>query len=526
MKKLIKPLGVTASLFALTFVSVTMADTYNISGKTDETACGESVRFYSETALVTVIGNQVSATVHGHTRTGTLVGNSITYSVSYPEDEGITTSKGSITINQDGTITGNLNWNWSNSKFSCSGTDTFSGIKEGACGDERDDIISEYKKYKVSLTPKCDDFSQSASSSNYLFSQFNTGDYSYALVRQPLITSTASGYGLDTWIKYIGKVHSINSAYRNPVHNFKPVNEGGAGSTAKQSRHMFGDAVDLKNETRTLKEYGLLKKAASTASADYIEPWTGPCKNGCVHADWRKHSGVYAKRPTVVNSRLAVKTHSSVVINQTKSQSWQIRENAFRTLQKNLPDTSKQLKSRNNISNVFVSLLAKESQYVATSSDLPEEYTTYYGDLIDVVANIKDIKSVNVLLKPSVLTTGNMVIEGLASFGDKVIQKVINNLYESTSDTERVALIQVMTSMLSRGTIKEFNNKQSVEVVLLKAVKDSDPFIKLNSIRGLSYFNDLTAQKAIMDVSLFDSYIVDGDYPVRNEAKELLQKAP
>ena len=31
MKKLIKPLGVIASLFALTFVSVTMADTYNVT---------------------------------------------------------------------------------------------------------------------------------------------------------------------------------------------------------------------------------------------------------------------------------------------------------------------------------------------------------------------------------------------------------------------------------------------------------------------------------------------------------------
>jgi hypothetical protein len=156
------------------------------------------------------------------------------------------------------------------------------------CGDERDSIIKEYITYKIPFTPTCDEFTQTAHTADYSFSDLNTGDYSWALIRQPLVNSAVVGYGLEKWVANIGSVHLITSAYRNPARNARV---GGATS----SRHLYGDAVDLQNVTRSTSEYNLLRKAALSAGADYVEPLNGPCGTGCVHADWRKHKGPYAQ---------------------------------------------------------------------------------------------------------------------------------------------------------------------------------------------------------------------------------------
>jgi len=51
--------------------------------------------------------------------------------------------------------------------------------------------------------------------------------------------------------------------------------------------------ADLRNETYTENEWTAMHTAAANANADYIEPRDGPCGLGCVHADWRTHSGGY-----------------------------------------------------------------------------------------------------------------------------------------------------------------------------------------------------------------------------------------
>ena len=159
------------------------------------------------------------------------------------------------------------------------------------CGDERDEIIAEYRAYDVNLTPACEDFTQTVpSTAPYTFDKYNIhNNYGWALIREPL--TRKSGDGLRSWVVNIklllGAKRPVNSAYRAPKRNKKI---GGAA----QSRHMYGDAIDLRNVTRTLAEYEAMRDAANVAGADYIEPWIGPCKDGCVHADWRSHSGGYS----------------------------------------------------------------------------------------------------------------------------------------------------------------------------------------------------------------------------------------
>jgi len=159
-----------------------------------------------------------------------------------------------------------------------------------ACGDERDDIIAEYVHLNIlfylgtspqSSAPRCQDFTSQAHSVFYSFDNLNTGDFpSWAIINATL--TRGGGAGLDAWVRLAGgaPVRPLNSVYRNPVHN------SGIGGAAR-SRHMFGDAVDMRNITRTAQEHHVLRFAANRAKASYIEPINGPCKLGCVHADWR-----------------------------------------------------------------------------------------------------------------------------------------------------------------------------------------------------------------------------------------------
>ena len=104
----------------------------------------------------------------------------------------------------------------------------------------------------------------------------------------PLIVPASSGYGMDNWRQLYGGPRIINSGYRDPVQN---VQAGGVAA----SRHQFGDAVDLRNQQGTLDEWQAMVSAAGGAKANFIEPQSGPCGLGCVHADWRLHDrGKYA----------------------------------------------------------------------------------------------------------------------------------------------------------------------------------------------------------------------------------------
>ena len=149
-----------------------------------------------------------------------------------------------------------------------------------SCGDQRDQIIQEYRTDLPDFIPQCSDFTQG-------FTYLNTGDYSWALVRVPLVNglgSITTSYGAVT----------VNSAYRNPVRN------GNVPGSAGHSRHMYGDAVDIGNSPATLANWQALYQTAQSAGANFIEGQTSryPCRCTtdrcvCLHADWRSTPGPY-----------------------------------------------------------------------------------------------------------------------------------------------------------------------------------------------------------------------------------------
>jgi len=153
-----------------------------------------------------------------------------------------------------------------------------------ACGDERSKIIQEHLFYKVNFVPLCSYFTQTAHSQYFDFPELNKGDYSWALIKRPLVIPASSGYGLDKWRQLYGGPRIVNSAYRNPARNacLPPSCTKGV----PQSRHMHGDAADLKNESATMQEWQNMWDKAWQAGANYVEPQS-QSGLGHVHADWR-----------------------------------------------------------------------------------------------------------------------------------------------------------------------------------------------------------------------------------------------
>jgi hypothetical protein len=162
-------------------------------------------------------------------------------------------------------------------------------VPREACGDARDTLMAAYAEHGVPLQPRCADFTRTRRSEFFGFADlFRGDDDSWALLRQPLVIGRDSGYGLDLLRYSFGAEREINSSYRDPQRNAKA---GGA----KRSRHLFGDAADVRNVTKSQEEWDRMWTAAEKAQADYIEPLTGPCRLNCLHADWRNHTGDYVK---------------------------------------------------------------------------------------------------------------------------------------------------------------------------------------------------------------------------------------
>ena len=109
-----------------------VAGTWNTVEQVDGTACGEGN--FTENNTYNVAQNGCNLTVtdgSGNTFTGSINGNSGTWSGSFPEDGGTTTINSlSLTVSADGnSFSGSSSWTWVGTNSSCSGTTNSTGTK-------------------------------------------------------------------------------------------------------------------------------------------------------------------------------------------------------------------------------------------------------------------------------------------------------------------------------------------------------------------------------------------------------------
>lgn len=140
--------------------------------------------------------------------------------------------------------------------------------------DELDQLRQEYVDMNKTRVPQRDEFTHDNG-------QFNTGDYGWVIVKQEALD------GYNTIVQaFAPNVANMNSAYRNPVHNAKLP------GSASESRHIYGDALDLQTPSighsgpPTYEDWLKLKEATKTANPSFIEEYN-QSGVGHVHVDWR-----------------------------------------------------------------------------------------------------------------------------------------------------------------------------------------------------------------------------------------------
>ena len=107
-----------------------VAGTWTITETADGTDCGDGISTFTYTIGVAQSGSNITVTADGLTFSGTLSGNQLVWSGSYPEDGGTTTANVTMTIASDGnSLSGSSTWSWTDGIDSCTGTSTFSGVK-------------------------------------------------------------------------------------------------------------------------------------------------------------------------------------------------------------------------------------------------------------------------------------------------------------------------------------------------------------------------------------------------------------
>lgn len=135
---------------------------------------------------------------------------------------------------------------------------------------------------QVSWTPACDDFSSGGGTANFswgaLANHSANQHFPRGIVRQVLWT------GLEGTRTEVGNEPlTIGSGYRCPVGNSQTSPPGG-----QNSRHMYGDAVDVKGTGEWTEErFDSLRAAAERAGAKFLMNWNSYASHH-LHADWRE----------------------------------------------------------------------------------------------------------------------------------------------------------------------------------------------------------------------------------------------
>jgi len=120
---------------------------WSVNETSDATNCGDGIVVSNYTLTVTSQAESaITYTSNSNTFNGTLSGNKLTSSGSYPEGGGTVTGSTTITIDSVcSAFTGTATWSWSDGVDSCSGTATLTGtrINSTGCGNSSSASVSE-----------------------------------------------------------------------------------------------------------------------------------------------------------------------------------------------------------------------------------------------------------------------------------------------------------------------------------------------------------------------------------------------
>jgi hypothetical protein len=108
------------------------------------------------------------------------------------------------------------------------------------------------------------------------------------------------------------------------------------------------------------------------------------------------------------------------------SKDWKVRGEGFQEAMR-IP-----VKSRTGAIRLgLIGALERENALVAGVTELGEDFSTYYSELIEAVAGMKDPRAANALL--GALGTGTMAADGLIALGEAAVDPAIERLRNTES---------------------------------------------------------------------------------------------
>ncbi|PYN66445.1 MAG: hypothetical protein DMD93_17930 [Candidatus Rokuibacteriota bacterium] len=164
-------------------------------------------------------------------------------------------------------------------------------------------------------------------------------------------------------------------------------------------------------------------------------------------------------------------------------------------------------------------------KYAKEGPDFPhpfpdaEERMEYYEDLIAAVTSLRDTRSLEALI--GALRTGYMVTSTLAGFGDAALDRMIELLNRGDTGTRGSASF-VLAHMLDTQNVSRVSDplsRQKIKDALLRAVRDSSPYVRLESVEGLAKLGDLDVIPLIRNLATGDPSTL-----IRDAANEALKK--
>jgi hypothetical protein len=130
------------------------AGTWEMTERVDATDCGDGTYTQHRTYTVTQSGCTITVVPSDHPNlsfSGSMSGNQISWSGSWPEDGGTTTANISATINGD-SISGSFSWSWTDGTDSCNGTTRINGTRLWAAVRFYNDLKCDDNSFAATLT--------------------------------------------------------------------------------------------------------------------------------------------------------------------------------------------------------------------------------------------------------------------------------------------------------------------------------------------------------------------------------------
>jgi len=176
------------------------------------------------------------------------------------------------------------------------------------------------------------------------------------------------------------------------------------------------------------------------------------------------------------------------LIAQLQNPDWTIRAAAFEDLSEVGFATSDQLKL------AAIALLntenANNTLKPSVISDDNEAYGEYYGDVIQAVARLNDLRSISALV--GAINTGNMAGDAIAGFGTSALELVLQQL-SSQNDTVRGSAALTIGKMVDTNLLGDSNSRSKIRNALNNASTDPDYYVGLSAIGSLLKLFGITA---------------------------------